>query len=70
MSDPMLSVETVRRMVAAIADDDDDESQHSEQDKLYVAVLIAIASGGTDDPAGTAREALKVLEIDFARWYA
>jgi hypothetical protein len=47
----------------------DDEGAHAEQDELLIAVLTAIANG--DNEASTmADEALKVLDIEFSRWYA
>lgn len=49
---------------------DDDQRAHSEQDKLWVLVLSAIAEGKCLNPAECAREALKVMELDFRRWYA
>ena len=47
----------------------DPESSHCAEDDLFEAVLEAIRDGA-DDPAGLAREALKVLEQNNTRWYA
>lgn len=49
---------------------DDDENAHGEEDRLHQHVLLDIAQGTCEDPAGCAAEALKTLEIDFARWCA
>jgi hypothetical protein len=49
---------------------DDGEAAHGQEDRLHKRVLRAIAEGACDDPAGCAAEALKTLEIDFARWCA
>lgn len=47
----------------------DDEAAHSLQDQLFEDVLEAI-SLGADNPSMLAKEALKVLNIDFERWCA
>lgn len=48
----------------------DDEAAHSEEDRLWESVLMAIANGETADPAACARAALKTKNIDFQRWCA
>lgn len=49
----------------------DDEAAHSDQDQLFADVLTAIAEHDPASWAGTmAAEALKVLDIEFARWCA
>jgi hypothetical protein len=66
-----LTVEQVAKRVAAIDKKavNDDEGAHASQDKLYVAVLKAIARGAPD-AADLAKEAVKVEDISFCRWYA
>jgi len=63
-------VRTRVEVIRAAAESEDDEVAHSKQDDLYVAVLRAISSRATNDPARLAHEALKVQEIRFARWMA
>ena len=66
-----MTIEEVQERLAKIeAVSGDDEAAHGLQDGLYVAVLMAIAEGDTDDPAALAAEALKVKDIVFARWMA
>ncbi len=57
------SVGKIRRLKA------DPESAHSEQDRLYLAVLKTIAEG-VENPAELAREAIKAEKINFPRWMA
>lgn len=69
------TVQQVSAVVAVIAGQVsgglvDSERLHAAEDVLYVAVLKSIADGTADDPAAMAREALKVNDMDFARWYA
>jgi hypothetical protein len=47
----------------------DDERAHAMEDELHVEVLDAIAQG-EPYPAELAREALRTVEIHFARWCA
>lgn len=47
----------------------DDESAHSYEDALHIRVLMAVAEGHPDAVA-LATEALKTVEMDFARWCA
>ena len=47
----------------------DDEAAHAKEDRIYKAVLNAIADGHPDAQE-LAREALKASKIDFARWCA
>jgi hypothetical protein len=66
----MLTVEEVRADVEKIRQEvGNDEGAHVLQDRLYVKVLEAIASGNPD-AAALAKEALVVEEIHFSRWYA
>jgi hypothetical protein len=46
----------------------DDEGAHAEQDQLFIAVLTSIANASNE--TSIAEEALKVLDIEFSRWYA
>ena len=52
----------------------DDENAHSMEDALHRDVLAAIAdwqpSQGTLEYRALCQEALKTMEIDFARWCA
>lgn len=57
--------------IAAQAKAGDDERAHSMADKLWRDVLEAIATNDTfPGPATIAKMALKVDELDFARWCA
>lgn len=62
-------IEVRNRVIAIDGIGDDPEATHSEEDILFENVLKAI-SEGAKDPAGLAREALKVLEQNNRRWYA
>lgn len=65
-----MSVESVRGMVEKVESlSGDPEAAHSAEDQTLVAALQMIAEG-CDDSAAVAREALRVREIDFPRWYA
>ncbi len=68
MSAPVpLTVETIRERVELIrAQADDDERAHSAEDQLHQDVLRHFAEAGNS----LAAEALKSLDIDFARWCA
>ena len=57
-------LEYIRRMA------DDDEIAHSMEDRLFCAVLSAIAKDCCDDPKQCAALALTSSEIHFARWCA
>lgn len=59
------------RLIGVIGPDDDEEG-HACEDRLHTAVLRAIASGGLSGEfcGELAREALKTLDIEFARWCA
>lgn len=63
-----MTVEEVRARVEAI-DTSDSECAHADEDDLYKDVLAAIRDGAEDAPA-LAREALRVAEFNFSRWYA
>lgn len=66
-----MNVTDVERVVAAIRTERrDPEAAHGGEDALYEAVLRAIASGETDDPAAIAAAALKSLTVEFPRWCA
>lgn len=65
-----ITIKEIRERIAKIEASTDDEFQHREEDRLFVDVLRAIAEGEVDFPEKTAMEALKVLSIDFERWYA
>lgn len=78
MSDPMPlappigTVAEVQKRLAYIERiSDDDEAAHTEEDRLWLGVLTAIANHETtDDPAELAAEAIKTNDIEFARWCA
>lgn len=73
MDEKYLTLAEVREAVKSIeALIWDYESAHSLEDELYVKVLRAIAAGGLSEGHGAAlaEEALKVRELDFARWCA
>ena len=53
--------------VAAIAASGDCEAAHSHEDRLWEAVLRAIADGRCRDPQACAREALQTLRFGFPR---
>lgn len=57
------------KLVQAAAEDDDDERAHVREDKLWEAVLTAIAAGSTDAKA-LAEIALETKKLDFCRWCA
>jgi hypothetical protein len=48
----------------------DDECAHGYEDSLHQAVLRSIALGECENPQEYAKEALKTLDLDFARWCA
>ncbi|WP_433701746.1 hypothetical protein [Nocardiopsis sp. CA-288880] len=65
-----MTPQDIRDRVARIeANRDDDETAHSMEDDLYTDVLKAIA-GGAPNATELAREALRTVDIDFARWCA
>lgn len=60
--------EDVRKMVQEVAEyAGDNEAAHGAEDRLYIAVLEAIA-GGAKNPRQLAAEALETRKIDFDRW--
>jgi hypothetical protein len=66
-----MTPEDVKKRVEAIRQSrDDDEGAHSMEDQLYVDVLIAIRDGTIVDATRCCEEALKTLDIEFARWCA
>lgn len=65
-----MTIEDVQDKLRVIQDvAGDNEDAHQAQDALLVEVLRAIVDGCPNSPE-MAKEALKVLEIDFDRWYA
>lgn len=64
VKDIELAVRNIARM-----GNDDPEMAHQAQDDLFVHVLKEIAH---DNPRSKemAREVLKIIDIDFPRWYA
>lgn len=68
MSRPVaLTVEAIRERVDIIRQtQDDDERAHSLEDALHRDVLMHFAECGSQ----LAVEALKTLDVDFARWCA
>ncbi len=65
-----MTVDDVIQRVAEInAERNDDEMAHSDEDSLHQDVLVAI-SNGVDNAQELALEALKTLDISFARWCA
>lgn len=61
----------VRERVDAIeAVRGDDEAAHSMQDRLFADLIRSMAEGRCVDVAGCAREALRVLDMQFDRWCA
>ena len=66
-----MTPESIRRALAYIESTRaDDEAAHGAEDALHKAVLLAIADGTASDPAACARETLRTIEIEFARWCA
>jgi hypothetical protein len=68
-----MSVQDVSRQLDEIREEaarGDNESAHQSEAYLRNAVLVAIANGTAEDPAGLAREALKSSEIKFDRLFA
>ena len=64
-----MTVEDVKKRVEKIWNEfDDDEAAHIDEDKLYTDVLIEIANGNPYAKE-LAREAIKVVDMDFCRWY-
>lgn len=65
-----MTVEEVKEAIKRIDSmSGDDEAAHSAEDDLHQEVLAAIADG-TEHSAELAKEALKTLDISFARWCA
>lgn len=66
-----ITVEMVRDVVEMIDRiKEDGDIAHSMQDKMFAAVLHAVATDRADNPREVCAEALKALEIDFARYCA
>ena len=66
----MTVAEVKERLREIAAKRGDDENAHGMEDELHQDVLRAVAEGRCSDAAGCAAEALKSLDIDFARWCA
>lgn len=66
----MTKSEVANRVAEIRALRGDDEVQHSKEDELHRDVLLAIAEGRAEDPAGVARMALTSLRLKFNRWAA
>lgn len=63
-----MNVDLVKVRVQRIKDAVGDyEIAHGMEDQLFADVLTAIAHGQCEDPKMCAAEALKTLELDFAR---
>lgn len=66
----MITVDEVRTRVADIRKmAGDDEMAHDAEDRLYIAVLEAVAAGA-DASAEMAKIALESQKIKFGRWTA
>ena len=68
-----MTVADVENLVARVAElgDSDPESAHSHEDRLYEAVLTAIATGaGAASPAALCVAALQTKRLNFPRWCA
>lgn len=70
--DAVASVHVVDRIVEAIrVIAGDDETAHSAEDRLWTAVMFAIAtSTNVDTPGALCLAARKTLDIEFSRWCA
>lgn len=69
-----MTIDEIHAAVQAIRDlANNPERAHAAEDRLYLAVLQAIAESESDDAAGLklmAMAALKADEIKFDRWYS
>lgn len=67
-----MTIKDVKRDVAAIRRkaEVDYDAAHGDEDTLLESVLRTIADGKSRNPATLAAEALKVKEIDYARYTA
>ena len=66
----MMTIEEVRQAVQAVKDKSDDaEVAHGAEDALHQNVLDEIANGNPN-AVELAREALKTIDLNFARWCA
>ncbi len=66
-----MTISDVKELVDEVkALKDDDEAAHSTQDGMLEQVLRSIADGTCEDPHIMAQEAIKVFDIEFARWCA
>ena len=63
-----MQVVDIKRLLRDIRKEDD-EKAHILEDKMFVMVLKAVASG-TENAQALAKEALKSQKINFCRWYA
>lgn len=64
----VLQVQAAVALISTVAGDD--ERAHGAEDELHQALLRSIADGTCENPKACAAEALKTLDIDFARWCA
>lgn len=65
-----LTVEGVRKRVVKVErQGNDPECAHSDEDKLHLDVLLAIANGA-ENPQELAAEAALTRFFDFPRWMA
>lgn len=65
-----MTIEQVKMVVKQIEGEmGDNEAAHGDEDRLYVAVLEAIADG-SPDAQELAKEALKANKLEYDRWYA
>lgn len=69
----LTTTDRIKRRVDRLAADveaeiGDDEVWHERQINIYESVLRAIAEGKAEDPAGAARQAMRLAELWIARW--
>ena len=65
-----MNTQDIERLLGNVREALSNDEAHTAQDKLYVAVLSAIADGTAENPGDMARLALTVLDIKFERWYS
>ena len=67
-----LTVEQVSNLVQNVkqlAVKEDHVKAHVEEDRAYIRVLKAIASGTCVDPRACAAHVITIKDLDFIRWY-
>lgn len=42
---------------------------HMGQDALFADIIVAIANGRCEDPVACCKEASRVIDMDFPRWF-